>query len=401
MSFTPESLTFFAGQIERDGSIVIELPMNAERFVGAEGQLLDFCIVRCADDRLTIMIPEHVRPRTPVVAYVLSSSQTIQGWRPLALPQTLVAMEALRQVGVLHSGTENEVAHLVGIPVPAESRREGPLTEANENSTRDASPAVRVAANPQDAAFAVIPFTRNLTLAAQRGEIAPVQGRESETRQLITILCQAQRNSALLCGEPGVGKTAIVEKLAQISLQSHQLPAQLLGCTIYSLDAPALVAECGIKGAFEKNVAQLLEAVTMDRRAILFVDELHALTEARGDLAFTEMLKPPLARGLRMIGATTHAEFKGKIASDAALVRRFDIIHVNEPDIEETLAILQMRLPFLEEHHGVSVGQELLERIVALADEYFPHLRRPDKALMLLDRAMSAEAVNNSLGVER
>jgi ATP-dependent Clp protease ATP-binding subunit ClpC len=237
-----------------------------------------------------------------------------------------------------------------------------------------------------------VPFTRDLTAAARRGELPPIYGREQELDQVLTILLQRERNCPLCVGEPGVGKTAIAEKLATASAR-EELPRRLRGLRVLALDLPQLLAECSCKGAVEQKVTRIMDGLAADPQLLLFADELHTLAEARGDIPVLEMMKPRLARGLRVMGATTHADFKASLATDEALVRRFDTVNVDEPSPGDTEQILRSRLPLLEEHHGVHVAQDMVAEVVRLADEYFANRRRPDKALMLLDRSMAAEAL--------
>ena len=405
MSITPDSAVFFATELDRNGSIVLEIPVVAGRFKGVEAnEMMDFCVAACEDGSYTVLVPQHIGSDHSTLSQAFSSPQIIETWRPLALPRSNNSLEAIQQVVTLSSGSEDEIANLSRTHYMASSRiNEENGSEGRISATSRSYEVVRVpAVSAANAAnFPAVPFTKNLSLLAQQDELLPVYGRANETEQLITILCQAGRSSALLCGEPGVGKTAIVEKLALLTMETHSLPPKLRDCLIYELDAPALLAASSYKGALEKNVGQLLSCLTANPRAILFADEIHGLTEVRGDLPFTEMLKPPLARGLRVIGATTHAEYKSKILPNAALCRRFDLINVAEPDKSETLAILRSRLPSLQAHHGVDVEAPLLEKVVTLADEYFPERHYPDKALTLLDRAMAAEAIKASRNSEQ
>lgn len=384
--------TYFERQVNEAGCVTLEVPAAPGRFITPSGDpQTNVAIARTAGGAYVVLVPQDLTPRDASLAPLFHEADIVQGWRVLRLPYCSSAGEALAHAAGVMSGDvvyTPPAAPTATMPAHADTQRQ--VASSDEDGT------IRVPGpreEESDATNEALPFTHNLTEAARRGELADVAGRETELAQVITILLQRERNSPLLCGEPGVGKTAIVEKLALLSAQDDALPPRLNGATIFSLDVPALLAASSHKGAVEKNVTRLLDGLEKQPQWILFADEVHTLSEARGDIAITEMLKPRLARGLRLISATTHAEFKTKISPDAALVRRFDVVNVAEPDVQDTTAILRARLPRLQEHHGVSVSPDLLERIVKLADEYFPDRRRPDKALTLLDRAMAAQSL--------
>ena len=384
------SIEHFTAQAERHGSFMLEgLPLAQDRFLTELGlPQTSLIISRTTTGTYAVLVPEDLTPRVAGLAAPFSNGTCQQGWRVLALPPCHTVAEALGYGGYLLGLQADWTPDEAAPAPPPDSRSEAPGQGTVRVPSAEREPTGQ---RGRDS----LPFTRDLTEAARRGELPPVIGRETETDQVITILLQRDKNCPVLVGEPGVGKTAIVERLAGLSAEDR-LPARLHGLQVLALDVSQLVADSGHKGAMEKNVNRLMEGLGANPRLLLFADEIHALMDARGDLSVLEIMKPRLARGLRVIGATTHTEFKQKIAQDQALVRRFDIVTVAEPTPEETEAVLRARLPTLERHHDVTVPMNLVPQIVALADEYFPDRHRPDKALTLLDRAMAAEALKAS-----
>ncbi|HUE27775.1 MAG TPA: AAA family ATPase, partial [Solirubrobacteraceae bacterium] len=212
-------------------------------------------------------------------------------------------------------------------------------------------------------------FGRDLTAEAREGRIDPVIGREAEIEQVVEALSRRRKNNAALIGEAGVGKTAIAEGLA-LRITHEDVPEPLRGVRVVALDLSGMVAGTQLRGAFEQRLKALLEEVVAAKGAvILFVDELHTVLgtgAAEGALDAANMLKPMLARGeLRMIGATTLAEYR-KIERDAALARRFSAVIVDEPSVEDTIAILRGLRSQYEEHHRVQIGDEALEAAARL-----------------------------------
>jgi len=237
-------------------------------------------------------------------------------------------------------------------------------------------------------------YTRNLTTLARQGKLDPVIGRENEIRRLMQVLSRRTKNNPVLIGEAGVGKTAIVEGLAQ-RISKRDIPESLKEKEIIALDLGALVAGTKYRGEFEDRVKALLKE--MDRatgRYILFIDELHTLVgagAAEGAIDASNLLKPALARGeLRAIGATTLKEYQKYIEKDAALERRFQPIYVKEPSIEDTIAILRGIKEKYEVHHGLRIKDSALVAAAELASRYITDRFLPDKAVDLMDEAMSA-----------
>lgn len=241
-------------------------------------------------------------------------------------------------------------------------------------------------------------YAQNLTQKAREGALDPVLGRDDEIRQMIDILLRRRQNNPLLAGEAGVGKTAIVEGLAQ-RLVHKEVPPALQGVELYLLDMGLLQAGAGVKGEFEKRLVQLLESVEQSPvPIILFIDEIHTLigaggTEGTGDAA--NLLKPALARGqLRTIGATTWSEYKKYIEKDPALTRRFQVVTVEEPTAEQAREMLQGIANHLSEHHQVLILDEAIRSAVQLSQRYIPARQLPDKAVALLDTAAARVAIS-------
>lgn len=235
-------------------------------------------------------------------------------------------------------------------------------------------------------------FGHDLTAAAREGELDPVIGRDQQIARMVTILSRRTKNNPILIGEPGVGKTAIVEGLAQ-RIAREDVPDHLLDKHVIQLDLAAMIAGTKYRGEFEERLKKVVDELTEDDSAIVFIDELHLLIgagAAEGAMDAANMLKPALARGkLRMIGATTLDEYRKHIEKDAAFERRLQPIIVEEPSLRDTEAILSGMREKYEEHHGVKVAEELIEDVVYLADRYISERFMPDKALDVLDEAAS------------
>ena len=236
-------------------------------------------------------------------------------------------------------------------------------------------------------------FGINLTDRARQGKLDPVIGRDSEIRRVSQVLTRRTKNNPVLIGEPGVGKTAVVEGLAQ-RIVAGDVAESLKDKELVSLDISALVAGAMYRGQFEERLKSVLKEVTeSDGRIITFIDELHVLMGAgggEGSVAASNMLKPMLARGeLRLIGATTLDEYREFIEKDAALERRFQQVYVGEPSVEDTVAILRGLKGRYEAHHGVTISDSALVAAAALSNRYIPSRQLPDKAIDLIDEAMS------------
>src|ERR1700751_5206775 len=235
-------------------------------------------------------------------------------------------------------------------------------------------------------------FGRNFTRQAAEGKLDPVVGRQTEIERIMQILSRRQKNNPVLIGGPGVGKTAIVEGLAQ-RIASNQVPEILKGKQIYSLDLAALVAGSKYRGEFEERLKKVMKEIQQRGDIVLFIDELHNLVgagAAEGAIDAASILKPALARGeLQTIGATTLDEYRKYLERDSALERRFQKITVDQPTTEETVQILKGLRDRYEQHHKVNITDEALEAAADLADRYISDRFLPDKAIDLIDEAAS------------
>jgi ATP-dependent Clp protease ATP-binding subunit ClpC len=236
-------------------------------------------------------------------------------------------------------------------------------------------------------------YGRDLTAEAAEGKLDPAAGRERELRRLITVLGRRQKNNPVLIGEPGVGKTAIVEGLAR-RINEGNVPPGLRGKRIVSLNIGGMVAGAMFRGQFEQRIKSILEELRQTPDVIVFIDELHTVVgagAAEGAVGAGDMIKPALARGeLRCIGATTLDEYRKHIEKDAALERRFQPIIVHEPSAEEAVEMLRIVRPNYESHHGVSITDEAIESAVKLSDRYINDRFLPDKAIDVMDEAASS-----------
>lgn len=235
---------------------------------------------------------------------------------------------------------------------------------------------------------AIDQYSTDLTAQARQGKLDPVVGREDQIKRVITILNRRTKNNPVLIGEPGVGKTAIVEGLAQ-RVVNEDVPDSLLDKRIVILDLAGMIAGTKYRGEFEERLKKVMSELEEDKRTIVFIDELHLIVgagAAEGSMDAGNILKPALARGkVQIIGATTTAEYTKHIEKDAALERRFQPIQVPETNVTETIAILKGLRKHYEEFHGVTISNEVIEDTVQLAKRYIQDRFMPDKAIDLLD----------------
>ncbi|MCR4715950.1 MAG: ATP-dependent Clp protease ATP-binding subunit [Lachnospiraceae bacterium] len=241
-------------------------------------------------------------------------------------------------------------------------------------------------------------YTRDLTAVASAGKLDPVIGRESEIKRMIQILSRRNKNNPCLLGEPGVGKTAIVEGLAQYIVDGA-CPASIKDKRVLALDLTAMVAGTKYRGEFEERIKKLLEELTKSADVLLFIDEIHTIIgagNAEGAMDASNILKPSLARGeIQVIGATTTNEYRKHIEKDAALERRFQPVEVVEPDDEQTLEIIRGLRPYYESFHHVKISDEAIESAVKLSSRYINDRFMPDKAIDVIDEAAAKKKIGD------
>ncbi|MCI8977797.1 MAG: ATP-dependent Clp protease ATP-binding subunit [Lachnospiraceae bacterium] len=242
-------------------------------------------------------------------------------------------------------------------------------------------------------------YSRDLTALAAAGTLDPVIGREREIRRVIEILSRRTKNNPCLIGEPGVGKTAVVEGLA-LRIVAGEVPFTVQNKRLLTLDLSGMVAGSKYRGEFEERIKKVIREVEEDGNVILFLDEMHTIIGAggaEGAIDASNILKPSLARGeLQMIGATTVAEYHKYVEKDAALERRFQSVYVEEPTIEEAVEILKGVAPKYEEHHRVTITEDAITAAVQLSERYINDRNLPDKAIDLIDEAAAAVRLNNT-----
>ena len=363
---------------------------------------VDLRKVRLEVEKLVKSGPEMVTmgklPQTPrakrVIEYAIEEARNLNhnyvGTEHLLLgllrEQDGVAAQVLMNLGLKLDDVREEVLNLLGAGVePEDTSAAAPAGEPAAKKGKSKTPALDS-------------FGRDLTDLAREGKLDPVIGRAAEIERVITVLCRRMKNNPVLLGEAGVGKTAIVEGLAQ-KIVNHSVPEILHERRIVILDLAMMVAGTKYRGQFEERIKAVMNEVRRARNVILFIDELHTLVGAggaEGAIDASNVLKPALSRGeIQCIGATTFDEYRKYIEKDAALARRFQPIHVNEPTTDDTLEILKGLRDRYEAHHRVQITDEALKAATELSHRYITGRVLPDKAIDVIDEAGARVRINS------
>jgi ATP-dependent Clp protease ATP-binding subunit ClpB len=338
--------------------------------------------------------------RVPLLA-ALDSMPTVYGGSEVAFAKDTIDVlnDAEREKTILRDSYVSIEHILIALAISQSAvgddlRKLGVTKEAILNALTEVRGSQSVTSqNPEDTFAPLEKYGRDLTEDARRGKLDPVIGRDDEIRRVIQVLSRRTKNNPVIIGEPGTGKTAIVEGLAQ-RIVDGDVPESLKNRRLISLDIGAMIAGAKYRGEFEERMqAALNEIKASDGRVITFIDEMHTIVGAgasEGSMDASNMLKPMLARGeLRMIGATTLDEFRKYIEKDAALERRFQPVLVNPPSVEESIGILRGLKEKYEVHHGVRITDAALISAAVLSDRYVTGRNLPDKAIDLIDEAAS------------
>ncbi len=352
------------------------------------------------EEQLLKLISQLIAPEEGV----LTASK--EGYTPRAQE---ILEDSLREAGDFHmeeAGTEHilltilkdtecvatRLLHTMGVNIQKLYMNILDTMGIQEDMYRELANRARAGRGQGGATAVLDQYSRDLTALAQEGGLDPVVGREQEIERLIQILSRRTKNNPCLIGEPGVGKTAIVEGLAQ-RIVLGAVPEPMQGKRVVTLDLASMVAGSKYRGEFEERIKRVIAEVMESRDVLLFIDELHTIIGAggaEGAMDASNILKPSLARGeIQLIGATTIEEYRKYIEKDPALERRFQPIMVEEPTQEEAVEILKGLRPRYEKHHGVAISDEALEAAVKLSERYINDRYLPDKAIDLIDEAAS------------
>ncbi len=306
-------------------------------------------------------------------------------------------------LGILREGSSHAARILKNMGLDASEIHQAVMMALNpdftpENSGDNDTQAEAGENSRHNSDFAALEaFGRNLTALAAQGELDPVIGRNNEISRVIQILCRRTKNNPVLIGEAGVGKTAIIEGLAQ-AIADKKVPELLLDKQVYSIDLPLMVAGTKYRGQFEERIKSVIDEVRNSGKVILFIDELHTIVGAggaEGAMDAANIIKPALSRGeLQCVGATTLDEYRKGIEKDSALERRFQPVVVNPPSVEDSVLILEGLKKTYEQHHNVCYAPGALESAVKLADRYISGRFLPDKAIDVMDEAGSRARIN-------
>ncbi|MCY4043306.1 MAG: ATP-dependent chaperone ClpB [Candidatus Dadabacteria bacterium] len=380
-----------AGEIaENKGNQAIDLPHLVAALLSEDGIPLEILSKIGADAKEITAAAEREIDKLPVVEGSGDRYASAELRAALAAAAKLAQERGDEYISAEHllSGAVREASG----GLKAEFEHAGVDTESVEKATRELTGGRKVTGeSPEDTFQALAKYGADLTAMAREGKIDPVIGRDDEIRRVVQVLLRRTKNNPVLIGEPGVGKTAIVEGLAQ-RIVDGDVPEGLEDKTLIALDMGALVAGAKYRGQFEERLkAVLSEVAGAGGEIVLFIDEIHTVVGAGGAdgaVDASNMLKPALARGeLRCIGATTLDEFRANIEKDAAFERRFQQIYVGEPSVEDTVSILRGLAEKYEAHHGVRIRDEALTAAARLSDRYITGRFLPDKAVDLVDEA--------------
>ena len=357
--------------------------------------------------RITGLTPHAQRILMRTLSYANPQKKTLAGvahiWQEMLFEEGCCALQVLEELGKPVETLRTALANAVGeIERPAVAKSIGASQEPVSNQeVQQAAKAQEQAGREENPLKALDSYARNLTRAAADGELEPLVGREDELDAMIRILGKKTKHNPILIGEPGVGKSALVEGLAARIAQGC-VPPMLARTQIYALDMAQLVAGSKLRGEFEERIKNVIAAARDAGDIILFIDEIHTLIGAgsanEGSLDAANILKPALARGeIRVIGATTYREFRKHFEKDAALARRFQRIDVREPDHAQTLSILTGLRSRYEAFHQVTIADDALSAAVELSARYVTDRYMPDKAIDLIDEAASMAKLNQGM----
>ncbi len=312
-----------------------------------------------------------------------------------------VAVRLLRMLGVDIEALQGALDEEMGVPPEPDEAEERRRAEIFRRHVAKQSP-VEEMSGGKSAGGAGIRFGVDLTQKAREGKIDPVIGRKKEIDKIIQVLSRRTKNNPVLIGEPGVGKSAVVEGLAQ-AIVKGEVPDLLSGKTVFSLDLPGMLAGAKYRGDFEERLKDVIEQVQSNGNIILFIDEIHSIVgagaSADNSMDAANILKPMLARGeLQTIGATTIDEYRKYIEKDSALERRFTPVYVEQPSVEETIEILRGLRDKYEAHHKVTISDDAIVAAASLSDRYITDRFLPDKAIDLIDEAASRARLDSYNG---
>ncbi|MDR3116589.1 MAG: ATP-dependent Clp protease ATP-binding subunit [Bifidobacteriaceae bacterium] len=342
-------------------------------------------------------LPANQLPFTPRVKTVLDSSLK----ESLTFNHGHIGTEHIL-LGILDEGEGVGVQALLKLNIPLEELRQSIMNSMGDTSNATHEPAFAIGISPGDDNKKGIleKYGTNLTKLAIDGKLDPVIGRNSEIERVVQILSRRTKNNPILTGDPGVGKTAIVEGLAQ-KIADGDVPSNIANMQIYTIDMGSMVAGTVYRGQFEERLKNLINEAKSKSDVILFFDEIHTLVgagSAEGSMDAANILKPALARGeLRTIGATTYEEYRKYFQSDKAMDRRFQPIDATEPNEEETVKILQGLRPAYESFHGVTYSDDALSSAAYLSKRYIKDRFLPDKAIDLIDEAGAKAQISGKI----